>query len=360
MEGGRLTGNQLRDFYRGTNNLEKLERKFGTGFHAAGKSKPADTVERIIHKLMFFELLTEEMQDTSYGAAAYCKLGERVHEVESASFRLVLETRVKSRTPRKKLAEEANALPFLPQQADGSDAVEQQSLFDILLDLRKEICSKNKQLKPYHVFQNQTLKELAAVMPTTVQQFVEIHGIAKAKAKRFGPQFLAAILAYRKKHYHDCEEITDQQMAELEALHCEGLNSGSAKKRPAAELIDDSEAETKTPVKAAPGAISGPPTPLASPMRGPGPAGAAPAPKTTYFQPGKRQAGTQPPVVVVVDGPTQGPPTGAADASSAHPTILPSALDFDFEEEPRQPFRYGLRPTLVAPPGAAPAGEPPR
>eukprot|EP00668_Euglena_longa_P013955 GGOE01017908.1.p1 GENE.GGOE01017908.1~~GGOE01017908.1.p1 ORF type:complete len:1243 (-),score=344.02 GGOE01017908.1:183-3890(-) len=345
MEGGRLTGNQLRDFYRGTGNLEKLEKKFGTGFHATGKSKSSDTVERIIHKLMFFELLTEEMQETTYGAAAYCKLGDRVHEVEATNFRLILESRVKSRTPRKKPAEEANALPLIPQPSVGNEETEQPSLFDILLDLRKEICSKNKQLKPYHVFQNQTLKELAAVMPTTVQQFMEIHGIAKAKAKRFGPQFLAAILAYRKKYHHDCEEITEQQIAELEALHCEGLGGGSAKKRPVAELIDDSETEAKTPVKA--GGKSGAAT-QASPAHL---MGAVPAaPKTTYFQPGKRQAGTQPPTVELGDVSVPGSAHKSASSATVGPAscaTLPSALDFDFEEEPCQQFRYGLRPTIM-------------
>ena len=40
-----------------------------------------------------------------------------------------------------------------------------------------QICNQNKALKPYHVFPNQTLKDLASIMPTTVQQFVEIHGV---------------------------------------------------------------------------------------------------------------------------------------------------------------------------------------
>ena len=74
-------------------------------------------------------------------------------------------------------------------------------------------------LKLYHVFPNQTLKDLARIMPTTVPRFVEIRGIPKDKAKRYGREFLGTILAYRRNNYRDCKELTQDMIKELDALH---------------------------------------------------------------------------------------------------------------------------------------------
>ncbi|WKN30960.1 DNA helicase RecQ [Porifericola rhodea] len=70
-----------------------------------------------------------------------------------------------------------------------------QSLFDILKKLRKEV-SKKKNVPPYVVFQEPSLEEMATTYPTSKDELAAINGVGMGKVMKFGAPFIEAISKY--------------------------------------------------------------------------------------------------------------------------------------------------------------------
>ncbi|MBW7465586.1 ATP-dependent DNA helicase RecQ [Pontibacter aydingkolensis] len=77
------------------------------------------------------------------------------------------------------------------QAAAGHDEV----LFDLLKTLRKKM-AKEKNLPPYVLFQDPSLKEMATVYPTTKEDLAHIAGVGMGKVQKFGKPFLDLITKY--------------------------------------------------------------------------------------------------------------------------------------------------------------------
>ncbi len=77
------------------------------------------------------------------------------------------------------------------QQAAGHD----EALFAQLKDLRKQV-AKQKNLPPYVLFQDPSLKEMATTYPTSLNDLTHVAGVGQGKAQKFGPPFVAAIKKY--------------------------------------------------------------------------------------------------------------------------------------------------------------------
>ncbi|WP_331146921.1 DNA helicase RecQ [Hymenobacter sp.] len=77
------------------------------------------------------------------------------------------------------------------QQAAGHD----ETLFEMLKALRKKI-AKEKELPPYVLFQDPSLKEMATTFPTKLDELAHVGGVGQGKAQKFGPPFLALIKKY--------------------------------------------------------------------------------------------------------------------------------------------------------------------
>ncbi|RYU76430.1 DNA helicase RecQ [Hymenobacter persicinus] len=77
------------------------------------------------------------------------------------------------------------------QQAAGHD----EALFEMLKSLRKKI-AKDKNLPPYVLFQDPSLKEMATTFPTKMDDLAHIGGVGSGKAQKFGQPFLALIQKY--------------------------------------------------------------------------------------------------------------------------------------------------------------------
>lgn len=65
-------------------------------------------------------------------------------------------------------------------------------LFDALRELRKRI-AEQRQLPPYIIFSDATLRELARVRPSTLERMRLVYGIGDAKLREFGAPFLRVI-----------------------------------------------------------------------------------------------------------------------------------------------------------------------
>jgi ATP-dependent DNA helicase RecQ len=72
-------------------------------------------------------------------------------------------------------------------------------LFDILKGLRRELAAE-RQVPAYVIFPDNTLRELAQVRPSTLDQMRLVYGVGDAKLRDFGQRFVAAILVYCRRN----------------------------------------------------------------------------------------------------------------------------------------------------------------
>jgi ATP-dependent DNA helicase RecQ len=95
--------------------------------------------------------------------------------------RLVKPTRrKKGETPKKSKAAEVSW--------EGVD----EPLFEALRQLRREVAAE-KQVPPYVVFHDTTLREMARIRPSTPERLRLLYGISDTKLRDLGPRFLAVI-----------------------------------------------------------------------------------------------------------------------------------------------------------------------
>ena len=67
--------------------------------------------------------------------------------------------------------------------------------------------AKQKNLPPYVLFQDPSLKEMATTYPQTLNELTHISGVGQGKASKFGAPFVAAIKQYVVDH--DIETAAD-------------------------------------------------------------------------------------------------------------------------------------------------------
>ncbi len=70
-----------------------------------------------------------------------------------------------------------------------------ETLYDMLLDLRKSI-SKQKNIPPFVIFQEPSLKDMCFQYPITIDELTNIQGVGIGKASRYGEPFVALIYQY--------------------------------------------------------------------------------------------------------------------------------------------------------------------
>jgi ATP-dependent DNA helicase RecQ len=96
------------------------------------------------------------------------------------------------------------------QQAAGHD----EALFAQLKELRKQV-ARQKNLPPYVLFQDPSLKEMATTYPTTLHDLTHVAGVGQGKAQKFGAPFVAAI----KKYVEDNDIITAEDVVVKSAVN---------------------------------------------------------------------------------------------------------------------------------------------
>ena len=80
----------------------------------------------------------------------------------------------------------------------GADCAVDPTLYQMLVDLRKRM-SKELDIPPYVIFQDQSLEAMATFYPQTTEELQNIPGVGAGKAKRYGNDFCKLI----RRH---CEE----------------------------------------------------------------------------------------------------------------------------------------------------------
>jgi len=96
------------------------------------------------------------------------------------------------------------------QQAAGHD----EALFHQLKELRKQV-AKQKNLPPYVLFQDPSLKEMATTFPTSLHDLTHVSGVGQGKAQKFGAPFVALI----KKYVEDNDIETESDVIVKSAVN---------------------------------------------------------------------------------------------------------------------------------------------
>ena len=99
---------------------------------------------------------------------------------------------------------------------------EAELLFEKLRKLRKQIGDRNS-LPPYMIFADSSLKLMAQVRPTTIEDFANLSGVSQYKAQQYGDSFISAILEFDSLHKLPVSLPSKSQMTTLQ-LHQQGLN----------------------------------------------------------------------------------------------------------------------------------------
>ncbi len=91
-----------------------------------------------------------------------------------------------------------------PEKAGGgSNSYDEQpcneDLFDHLRALRKELADI-AEVPPYVVFADKTLRQMAAVMPESLENMQRLHGIGSAKLEKYGEAFTKAVAHYLEQN----------------------------------------------------------------------------------------------------------------------------------------------------------------
>ena len=80
-----------------------------------------------------------------------------------------------------------------------------QALYEQLVDLRKQL-SKQRNIPPFVIFQEPSLKDMCFQYPVTLEELTNIQGVGTGKAQRYGQPFVALI-----KNYVEQNEIERPQ-----------------------------------------------------------------------------------------------------------------------------------------------------
>ena len=173
----------LVDIIRGSKNQEVLGRDHDKlKSYGKGKTKDDHFWTSIFRQGSLSEFFTKEVED--YGII---KLSETAHVyLESPAY---IEFTKDHKFPEKEIEnEETNLHAHEGKSFD-------KTLLKILKELRKST-SKAKKVPPYVIFQENALEEMATTFPTSNDDLLQIVGVGRGKAKKYGKEFLLVIKDY--------------------------------------------------------------------------------------------------------------------------------------------------------------------
>ncbi|MBR7949506.1 DNA helicase RecQ [Microvirga sp. STR05] len=164
----------------------------GLPIYGQGKHHDAQFWNSLLRQCLIFGLLEKDIEN--FGVAKITDKGMDFIE-NPQSIKLTKDHDYEEEVKEEQEQEEV-------QQAAGHDEV----LFQMLKDLRKKM-AKEKNLPPYVLFQDPSLKEMATTFPLKMDDLAHVGGVGQGKATKFGTPFLALIKKYVDDN--DIETATD-------------------------------------------------------------------------------------------------------------------------------------------------------
>ncbi|MEY3235936.1 MAG: hypothetical protein RI883_37 [Bacteroidota bacterium] len=163
-----------------TSDIKTYKHDAVKGF-GAGKDKDEHFWNAVIRQVIVSGLVYKDIE--TYGTLKLTDEGKTFYK-EPKSFSLIKEH------------------DFSNTDDDDSDIIDggkggafDEILYDMLLDLRKSI-SKQKNIPPFVIFQEASLKDMSFQYPITIDELTNIQGVGNGKAARYGEPFTALIHQY--------------------------------------------------------------------------------------------------------------------------------------------------------------------
>ncbi|NPA36250.1 MAG: DNA helicase RecQ [Chlorobi bacterium] len=156
-------------------------------------------------QLYIQQFIQQGLVEIDYKDHYNLKLNELSHKVLKKELKVKLvdyevikqRKEEQSKAPVKKLALEKNV---------------NETLYEHLKEVRT-LVAKERGVRPYLVFSNESLRDMSSQMPADVQEFMNIHGVGEHKAKMYGKIFLKAIAEFNSgKSKGDTYKITYEML----------------------------------------------------------------------------------------------------------------------------------------------------
>ncbi len=171
------------DVLRGSENKKGLERGHDSlSVYGIGAELSAYEWRQLIGALTARELLEKRGDE-------YPVLGV------SVAGRHWLKERMTITLPKPRPPVKARAAAKAPRIPLGGDGDYDYALFEVLRALRKRLADE-RGVPPFVIFGDVSLRDMAASLPKTDDDFTNIYGVGAEKLKRFGPIFIEAIADY--------------------------------------------------------------------------------------------------------------------------------------------------------------------
>jgi ATP-dependent DNA helicase RecQ len=149
--------------------------------YGAGKDRDIAFWHSVLRQCMIAGFLGKDIEN--FGVVKICDKGEAFLQ-EPFNLKFSKDHNYEEEVQQEEQKEEV-------QQSAGHD----QALFDMLKALRKKL-AQQKNLPPYVLFQDPSLKEMATTFPTKMEDLAHVSGVGQGKAQKFGGPFLELIKKY--------------------------------------------------------------------------------------------------------------------------------------------------------------------
>ncbi|MGH1335917.1 MAG: DNA helicase RecQ [Aureispira sp.] len=181
---------EIVDFILGSKTKNILDFKYDKlSLFGKGKDKDSHYWNSILRQALLNNLLVKDIE--TYGIIKLT--GEGRAFIESPQpFEIAL---------NHDFVKEAEDAEVAAEAAHTAADVLDKALFDVLMRLRKRV-GKQKDVPPYIVFQEASIKGMATRYPLSIEEMKNIDGVSEGKARRYGRDFIKAI-----KEYVDENEI---------------------------------------------------------------------------------------------------------------------------------------------------------
>lgn len=136
----------------------------------------------LIRQMMLEGLVRKDIEE--YGLL---KITPKGHKFLKKSFSIMVALNNKF--------EDADAEDEDVSAAGANAGATDEALYEMLKDLRKQV-AKEKNVPPFVVFLENSLKDMATNYPTTLEELENIQGVSKGKAIRYGKKFVTLIEKY--------------------------------------------------------------------------------------------------------------------------------------------------------------------
>ncbi len=144
-----------------------------------GKEKDEHFWNAIIRQCVVTGLLSKDIE--SYGTLKFTEAGRKFKK-NPTSFLLIKE--------RDYLVTDVDS-----PSSNAVDLSFDQVLYNDLVDLRKRI-SKEKNIPPFVIFQEPSLQDMCFQYPISIEELINIQGVGRGKAQRYGEPFIELISQY--------------------------------------------------------------------------------------------------------------------------------------------------------------------